>query len=189
MGKFEIKGKEIKFFDSVRLYVGTIHKVVLQSLVENLLKNPRVMLGENSCDIQAIEIEPIPSSNGPILVKTLSPITTYSTLKGVDGKKKTYYYSPFEKDWDKMLLDNIRRKAKALGWDEKLSRLKDAYIRPLKVNKKNLHIVYYRNTVIKAWSGIYELQLPEPFLGLVYNSGLGAKNSQGFGMLKWIKKN
>ena len=156
--------------------------------MENLLKNPSVKLGESSCEIQSIEIEPIPTSNGPTLVKTLSPITIYSTLKGEDGKKKTYYYSPFEKDWEGKLLDNLRRKAKALGWDdEKISLLNSAYIRPAKVSKKNLQIVYYRDTVIKAWSGLYEISLPEPFFSLVYDSGLGAKNSQGFGMLQIVR--
>ena len=188
LGRFKIEGKEIKFFGSIKLFVGTIHNVVLQSLVENLLKNPQIRLGKGELQIESIEIEERPKINGSILVKTLSPITTYSTLTAPDGKKKTYYYSPFEKDWERMLLDNIRRKAKALGWEDRLSLLNDAYIRPVKVNKNDLQIVYYRNTVIKAWSGIYEINLPEPFFSLVYYSGLGAKNSQGFGMVKWIRK-
>jgi len=188
IGSYRLKEKKIEFSGPVKLYIGTIHKVVLQSLVENLLKSPSVKLGESSCEIQSIEIEPIPTSNGPTLVRTLSPITIYSTLKGEDGKKKTYYYSPFEKDWEGKLLDNLRRKAKALGWDEeKISLLNSAYIRPAKVSKKNLQIVYYRDTVIKAWSGLYEISLPEPFFSLVYDSGLGAKNSQGFGMLQIVR--
>jgi CRISPR-associated endoribonuclease Cas6 len=188
IGSYRLKEKKIEFSGPVKLYIGTIHKVVLQSLVENLLKSPSVKLGESSCEIQSIEIEPIPTSNGPTLVKTLSPITIYSTLKGEGGKKKTYYYSPFEKDWEGKLLDNLRRKAKALGWDEeKISLLNSAYIRPAKVSKKNLQIVYYRDTVVKAWSGLYEINLPEPFFSLVYDSGLGAKNSQGFGMLQIVR--
>ncbi len=110
IGSYRLKEKKIEFSGPVKLYIGTIHKVVLQSLVENLLKNPSIKLGESSCEIQSIEIEPIPASNGPTLVRTLSPITIYSTLKGADGKKKTYYYSPFEKDWEGKLLDNLRRR-------------------------------------------------------------------------------
>ncbi len=184
LGSYKLKGKQIEFSSPVRLYIGTIHKAVLQSLIENLLRNPLTKLGKNRCEIQSIEIEKSPENSGKTLVKTLSPITIYSTLKGSDGKKKTYYYSPFEKDWEKMILDNIRRKAKALGWDDKLHLLESAYVRPHKVSKKNLQIVFYKDTVIKAWSGLYEINLPEPFFSLIYDSGLGAKNSQGFGMLK-----
>ena len=188
IGTYKLKEKIIEFSGPIRLYIGTIHKVVLQSLVENLLKNPSVKLGENSCSVQSIEIEPIPISDGPILVKTLSPITIYSTLTSPEGKKKTYYYSPFEREWEEKLLDNLRRKAKALGWDdEKISLLNNAHIKAVKVSKKNLQIVYYKNTVIKAWSGLYEINLPEPFFSLAYDSGLGAKTSQGFGMLEVIK--
>lgn len=45
----------------------------------------------------------------------------------------------------------------------------------------------YRETVIKGWTGIYELDLPEPFFYLAYDAGLGSKNSQGFGMLKVVE--
>jgi len=196
IGKYEIKEIEkdkrekiIEFSGPVKLYIGTIHKAVLQSLVENLLKNPTVELGQNVCNVQSIKIETNPNSKGKVRVKTLSPITIYSTLFTADGKKKTYYYSPFEKEWEEKLLDNIRRKAKALGWsDEKISLLDNAYIRPVKVTRRNLQIVYYRDFVIKAWSGVYEIELPEPFFSLVYDSGLGAKTSQGFGMLSILRK-
>jgi len=188
LGAYKLKGKEIEFSGTVRLHIGSIHRVVLQSFVENLLKSPDVKIGENICKIQGIQIEPITRPEDPALVKTLSPITIHSTLKGADGKKKAYYYNPFEKDWEEKLMDNIKRKAKAIGWDdERISLLKDAYIRPVKVNKKNLQIVYYRNTLIKAWSGVYEINLPEPFFSLVYDSGLGDRNSQGFGMLQLLR--
>ncbi|HEX30478.1 TPA: CRISPR-associated endoribonuclease Cas6, partial [Candidatus Poribacteria bacterium] len=47
--------------------------------------------------------------------------------------------------------------------------------------------VMYRDTVIKGWTGVYELDLPEPFFHLAYDAGLGAKNSQGFGMVEIIE--
>jgi CRISPR-associated endoribonuclease Cas6 len=54
------------------------------------------------------------------------------------------------------------------------------------VGKQDLRILKYRETVIKAWTGIYELDLPEPFFLLAYESGLGSKNSQGFGMVEAV---
>ena len=52
----------------------------------------------------------------------------------------------------------------------------------------DLKIMKYGDTVIKAWSGVYELDLPEPFFLLAYDAGLGSKNSQGFGMVEVVKK-
>lgn len=191
MGRYKLrfKYKTIEFLEPVKLCIGSIHNVILESLVENLLKKPSITVGEEVCEIQRVEVDSVPSVNGPVLVKTLSPITTYSTLRGADGKKKTYYYTPFEKDWEEKLLDNIKRKARALGWDEKIPILDGAFIKAMKVSNRDLKIVYYRDTVIKAWTGIYEVYLPEPFFTLAYDSGLGAKNSQGFGMIKVVSEN
>lgn len=83
------------------------------------------------------------------------------------------------------MLANLKRKARALGWGKvRLSGLEGAHIRPVRVSKHDLRIMKYRETVIKGWTGIYELDLPEPFFLLAYDAGLGSKNPQGFGMVE-----
>ena len=42
----------------------------------------------------------------------------------------------------------------------------------------------YKDALIKAWTGLYELDLPEPFFLLAYDAGLGSKNPQGFEMVE-----
>jgi CRISPR-associated endoribonuclease Cas6 len=188
LGRYQITGTRIGFRGPVKLHVGSVHEEVLQSLAEHLLKNPRIQLGRSTCEIRSIEVETLPKLSGPVKVHALSPITTYSTLATADGRKKTYYFSPFEKEWEEKLLANLKRKAQALGWGEgRLAGLEEAHIRPVRVDKRNLRIMRYRDTVIKAWSGIYELDLPEPFFLLAYDSGLGSKNPQGFGMVEVMK--
>jgi len=187
LGRYEITGTRIEFSGPVRFHIGSVHEELLQSLAEHLLKNPRIQLGHSTCKIRSIEVETLPEISGPVKIHTISPITTYSTLKTAEGKKKTYYYAPFEADWEKQLLANLRRKAQALGWGEaRLVGLEEAHIRPARVDKRNLRIMRYRDTVIKAWTGIYELDLPEPFFLLAYDAGLGSKNPQGFGMVEVI---
>ncbi len=185
LGKYHIEGDRIEFNGPVKFHIGSVHEKLLQSLVEHLLKNSQVRLGKSSCEIRRIEVEPLPDLSGPVKVRALSPITTYSTLTTADGRKKTYYYSPFEPDWEVQLLANLRRKAMALGWGKtRLASLEEAHIRPVRVDKRNLRIMRYRDTVIKGWTGIYEIDLPEPFFLLAYDAGLGAKNPQGFGMVE-----
>ncbi len=185
LGKYHIEGDRIEFSGPVKFHIGSVHEKLLQSLAEHLLKNPQVQLGNSSCEIRSIEVEPLPDLSGPVKVRTLSPITTYSTLTAGDGRKKTYYYNPFEREWEEQLLANLKRKARALGWGEaRLAGLEGAHIRPVRVDKRNLRIMRYRNTVIKGWTGVYELALPKPFFLLAYDAGLGAKNPQGFGMVE-----
>ncbi|MBC7093281.1 CRISPR-associated endoribonuclease Cas6 [Candidatus Bipolaricaulota bacterium] len=187
LGKYRIEGERIEFTGPVQVHIGSVHEQILESLVKHLLMEEVVWLGKERCELLRVEVEETPKIGGPVLVRTLSPITVYSTLIGGDGRKKTYYYTPMEKDWEEQLLASLRRKAQALGWGEKqLASLGGAHIRPVRVGKQDLRIVKYRETVIKAWTGIYEVALPEPFFLLAYDSGLGSKNSQGFGMVEVV---
>ncbi len=187
LGNYHINGETIRFKGPVRLHIGSVHEELLESLVKHLLTKEEVVLGGQRCRVHQVEVEGMPILKRPILVRTLSPITTYSTLIMGNGIKKTYYYCPMEREWEKKILDNLRRKACALGWsDTQIASLEGAHIRPVRVKKRDLQIVKYRGTVIKGWTGIYELDLPEPFFLLAYDAGLGSKNSQGFGMVEVI---
>lgn len=164
LGRYRIDGDLIAFTGSVRLYIGSVHEELLESLVLHLLRRPLVRLGREECEVQNIEVESLPQIARPVRVRTLSPITVYRTLYTVEGKRKTYYFAPFEGEWKELLLENLRRKAEALGWGKRqLAGLNGAHIRPVRVGTRNLHIMKYRETVIKAWTGLYELDLPEPF--------------------------
>jgi len=185
LGRYRINGDAIEFTGPVWVHIGSVHEGILESLVEHLLREPLIYLGRERCEVRAIDVGGLPEISGPTTVRTLSPITAYSTLTTADGRKKTYYYSPFEREWEEQLLANLRRKAQALGWGrERLASLEGAHIRPVRVGKRDERIIRYRETVIKAWTGIYELDLPEPFFLLAYDAGLGAKNPQGFGMVE-----
>jgi CRISPR-associated endoribonuclease Cas6 len=190
LGEYRLNGESIEFSGPVRLHISSVHEQILQSLVEHFLREPAVRLGKELCEVQSIEVEALPPISRPTVVRTLSPITTYSTLTTAEGRKKTYYYSPFEREWEEQLLSNLRRKAQALGWSqsqlENLAR-SQAHIRPIRVHNRDFKIMKYRDTVIKVWTGIYELDLPEPFFLLAYDAGLGAKNSQGFGMVEILE--
>ncbi|MDH7504740.1 MAG: CRISPR-associated endoribonuclease Cas6 [Candidatus Acetothermia bacterium] len=103
------------------------------------------------------------------------------------GPEEDLLFQSLEGEWEELLLANLRRKASALGWGkERLAALEGARIGPFRVGKQDLRVLEYRGTVIKGWTGLYELDLPEPFFLLAYDSGLGSKNSQGFGMVEVV---
>jgi CRISPR-associated endoribonuclease Cas6 len=187
LGKYRIDGETIEFSGPVRLHIGSVHEELLESLALHLLREPLVRLGREPCEVRGIEVEPLPPLSRPTLVRTLSPITVYRTLYTAEGKKKTYYPSPSEGEWAELILANLGRKALALGWGkERLAGLAGAHIQPQKAGKQDLRILEYRGTVIKGWTGLFKLDLPEPFFLLAYDSGLGSKNSQGFGMVEVV---
>lgn len=176
----------IRFNGPFHFYLSAVDAEILGSLAEHLLKKPVVRLGKAECRVQEVGVEPEPEIQlaKPIRVKTLSPITAYSTLNTADGRKKTYYYAPTEKEWSEALIANIGRKAKALGWaSDTDGDLSEAWVRPYKVRSGNQKVLNFKGTVIKGWTGLYEVKLPEPYFRLAYEAGLGSKNAQGFGMI------
>ena len=185
-GKREARNDHIRFMGLAHFYLGSVDVQILSSLAEHLLTKPSVRLGSSECWVVEVGVEPEPEidSAKPVLVKTLSPITAYSTLSTPEGRKKTYYYAPQEEEWSEALISNLKRKAKALEWTADVDEdLKEAWVRPYKVRSGDQKILTFKGTLIKGWTGLYEVKLPEPYFRLAYDAGLGAKNGQGFGMI------
>lgn len=186
-GKREIENGHLVFAGPVHFYLGAVDTEVLGSLAEHLLTKPTVRLGNAPCWVTEVGVEPEPDidPSKPMQVRALSPITAYSTLETSDGRKKTYYYAPQEKEWSEALISNLERKAKALGWmADNINRdLKEAWVRPYKVRSADQKILKFKGFVIKGWTGLYKAKLPEPYFRLAYDAGLGSKNAQGFGMI------
>ena len=142
-------------------------------------------LNNNSLLVNAIEVFFRPLIKSPIKIRMLSPLTTYTTLYNGKGKKKTYYYSPSEKEFSSLICQNILKKHQALYKNEPSS--DEFKITPLSVNSSCQKIINYKGTIIKGWLGTYRLEGNPELLSLAYDTGLGSKNPQDFGMFEIIK--
>ncbi len=65
--------------------------------------------------------------------------------------------------------------------------LKGAYVKPRKVGKMDQQILNFKGFWITGWTGLYEVNLPEPYFRLAYDAGFGSKNAQGFGMVRVLE--
>ncbi len=189
-GRYRIHQDRISFLDGVTIRIAAVDVELLSSIAEHLLKRPQVRLGDNVCIVDEVAVEPKPEVSGrsKLLIRAVSPITLYSTLTTFRGSKKTYYYSPFENEWNEMVLSNLARKALSLCWQTDPQRdLEGSYLQPVRVSNRDMAVVTYKGNIIKGWLGVYELYLPEPYFWLAYDAGLGAKNAQGFGMFDILR--
>jgi len=54
------------------------------------------------------------------------------------------------------------------------------------ISNVNLNIVYYKDFLIKGYSGKYKIRGDKRLLELALDAGVGSKNSQGFGCIEQI---
>ena len=176
------KGK-ITFVGPISLVVTSPYSDFCNSLANGLLFKSNITLGSSKVKVTDISLEKDLICDEKIKVSTLSPIVVYSTLLRPDGRKYTCYFQPGEKDFDELIENNLRNKYKAFYKID--PPLGNVSIMPLKQPK--LSVINYKKTVIKGYSGIFILSGPLSLLQIAVESGLGSKNSQGFGCIRLFK--
>lgn len=181
LGRWKAEGEEIVFHGPVRWIVAAPWTELLSAWMERFLKASELQIHGQLVKLAELRVLPPPEYRRPVRVIALSPITVYRTFISPDGKKKTYYFSPFEREFSELVVGNLARKVRAwVGKEVKA----EGVVRPIRVSKQNEHILLYKGTVIKAWNGVYELDLPEDLFSMAFDAGLGAKNPQGFGCIR-----
>jgi CRISPR-associated endoribonuclease Cas6 len=188
-GKYRIikNEKKLEFKTPVSFYLSTIYPIIAEEFTESIIKADDMSIGKNRILLSSVEVFMKRINKDNIKIIMLSPAVVYSTLKKGDGGKKTYYYSPFEKEFSELVRKNILKKYTAYY---KKKPADDRFnIKPYRVSeKKNLITTFYKKTVIKGWTGIYELEGSPELLEFSYCTGIGSKNSQGFGMWEEVQK-
>lgn len=180
-GTFRIdkENKKIIFFDSIYFYISSCDKEFLDYLGKNIITENKLNLIGNLLTLEKFEciLEKIEEE---CIIKTLSPITVYSTLISQDGKKKTYYYSPFESEFSELIKNNLIKKYEAFNC-KKLDSY-DFKITPIKETLKE-SVIFYKGFIVKGWNGVFEIKGNKELIEVALNSGLGSKNSQGMGCI------
>ncbi len=185
LGDYEFNKADgsIRFLSSFRLVVNSAMNEFTQELAEELLRRKSVRIAAQRVSLSSAEVADSAIDRDKVKIKMLSPVTIYSTLSHPDGRKKTYYYSPFESEFGDLISENARKKFLAYHKKKPQGEIR---LVPLKVNSGNQKIVSYKGTIIKGWTGIYELSGNRELMKMAYDAGLGGKNSQGFGCFEVI---
>ena len=141
-------------------------------------------IGGNRVVVEQIQLDKPLANKEEIVVQTLSPIVTYSTLFRLDGSKYTCYFMPNEGDFNRIVSENLIRKYNAF-YNADLSFDEGIEIEAINTPRQNL--VYYKNIVVKGASGKFIIRGKNKLLQLGLDTGFGSKNSQGFGCVRLLK--
>jgi CRISPR-associated endoribonuclease Cas6 len=178
------EGLPLVFDRQIFFYLASPIKEILEYVATATIRNQEIRIGINHCTVQAIEVEKEPIFDSVVKIKMMSPMTIRSTLLKADGSKKSYYYSPYEKEFSELMLNNLRKKYQLVYGREIEGELE---ILPKGRNRER-PIRLDQGFMVRAWDGIYELKGTPELIQLSYSTGLGEKNSGGFGMWRVVEE-
>lgn len=174
------------FPETISFFVSSPVLWILEQFANNIILNERVDLGNNKVFIASIEVfKDNHIKSNKIKVNALTPIEVHSTLSKKDGSKKTYYYSPLESEYNKLVNDNLRKKWQACYQKECPYNIN---IIPVDMKHCRERARSFKGFIIKGWTGHFWLESEPEFLSFATLTGLGSKNSMGFGFVEEVGK-
>jgi len=158
---------------------------LMKQVAQNIVISEKVKIGDNITTVSSIvTIEDTKITQKKIRIKTINPIEVHSTLLKADGTKKTYYYSPAENEFNDLINKNMKKKWTALYQEDCPYNLR---ISPVRLNLCKELIRTFKGIIIKGWTGHFWIEGESAFLEFGLMTGLGSRNSQGFGMVEMMK--
>jgi len=180
-GRCRIQGKEITFLDFIHWEIRSADIDFCQILIDCLKSKEAIYFKNQPALIDSIEcVQPMITADS-LDIKMLSPIVLHHSVKTPEGTK-TIYHTPLENDFSKYINDNFEKKYYAACQTKPPSKV---YIETLSVGAKDKYVTRFKNQIyITGWKGFYKLNGNPDCLLFLYETGLGSKNSQGFGMFE-----
>lgn len=166
----------IVFPSELQLEVRSVHPRFIQLVYEYFSQNTLIRLGNNTVTVAEQRLEDTHIFAESIVVRTLSPITVYRT----EENGHTTYFSPETPAFYAAIVANARRKWISNGNDEQAFAFE---IAPTGNQHFKRRCTRFKHTLITAYHGEFTLRGNPAVLDFLYHTGLGAKNSQGFGMI------
>lgn len=178
-GKYQVKNRVITFTDYVFWEFRSYDSDLIE-MVDSYIENHGVELGDNNYTdvdtfVGAYEIE-----NDAVQIKARMPIVAYSTD---ERTRHTYYYTPEEYGFYELTCLNALKRYKNARPDADA----DIQLVPEAVHTDDKVITTYKGIIIEGWKGNYMMYGTPELLDYLYQTGLGAKNAQGFGMFDVIQ--
>ena len=183
-GRFEINKEKgsIRFLDEISMTISSPVSEFCNSVANGMLTKRWLDFGGNRVEAKNMIVRQHMVDKQQVRIKSLSPIVVYSTLLRPDGRKYTCYFQPGEPDYNRLISGNLRKKYEAYYNEEAPA----GDVKVEKLGQLNMHVMNYKKTVIKGYSGKLLLTGPSGLLQMAIDAGLGSKNSQGFGCVEVV---
>lgn len=175
-GPYTIMNGKIMFHNQIQLDIRSIDPYFILSLASAWPVGSDIRLADQQLRIVSGEITDTHITQRQINVSMLSPVAVYRTL----DNGKTEFYAPDDPRFYTALVHNAQRKWQTFYDDDSF----DFSITPLFSGLPKRVFTVFKKTYITGWKGEYRLRGDPAVLDMLYQVGLGVKNSEGFGMFR-----
>lgn len=171
----------IRFQSPVTWTVTAVKEALIRDLMTTLLKQDQLKWYDQKVQLESLRSEAIPSVTSPTYVRTLSPITMYTTILDEHHQKKTHYYHVEDRAFSSLIQQNLIKKYVALY--EKEPDDVSFSISPVRI-KQRPEVVRFKRFIIKGWMGVFRCTGSPELIQFALKAGIGAKSSQGLGCVE-----
>lgn len=171
--------------NSVKLHISSSDPNFLTILHKWLSssRNESFNLFNNNVAVSGISLKNVKTINSSSAIfKIMSPVIVRDTE--IEGKKRkgTGYLSCNDADFEDSLAHSILTLCRRFLYNKKLERDDIEIDSSLCVHT----VIYHYMETIPVTIGLIKIKADEDVLELIYNTGLGARRSQGFGMIELV---
>ncbi len=179
-GTYRIEKDRIIFTDEIRFEMRSTDEHCLRLVEANLKERGIALEGRRHQNvIAAVKDDTVEKTE--LFIRMDSPICVYATDRET---KKTTFFDPEDARFAKAADSNFRRKYEAAFQKPPKS---GVVLTAVHVGRKDKYVTKYKGFYISGWRGEYSLSGERKYLDFLYQTGLGAKNSQGFGMFRLVE--
>ena len=170
----DMESKKMCFTNDISLEVRSVSFDFIDALQRALEQHPYIQLFDTRLDVVGASLMNRHIQNEELILKAETPIVIHQTLE--DGH--TYYFGPDDDDYFTRICNNARKKYETIRNEE----AGQISLSPCSALKKV--VTRYKGIYLTGYTGELLLSAPIKMSEFLYNTGLGEKNSQGFGFVQ-----
>ena len=178
-GNYTVEDRRIRFPEGASLEIRSFREEFMMRLLRRFSVGSSLRLDGSTVTVARCALENRRVTVSAVTARTCSPVVAYVTEE--DGK--TRFFSPEEPEFYGLVTANARRKWERLHGPGAAF---DLWVAPAENARFRKQVTRFKTTRITAWDGSFLLTGDPAVLDLLYQVGLGAKSSQGFGMIELI---
>ncbi|NPA58211.1 MAG: CRISPR-associated endoribonuclease Cas6 [Aquificae bacterium] len=177
--------KRIKYKAPITIYLSSAVNGKAKNWDGSIPEGEKIQLGKNELFLEKIVVKREPEFGEEFYIRTLSPITVYRTFENENQKKFYQYYNPSQEEFEELIRDNLKKKYSFITGRE----IDHFPIKIESTERLRKVLIKYRDFPVEAYDGVFKIKTDPEMFKVVYDTGLGSKNSQGFGMIEVLNKN